>query len=249
MARYGRLDRVITPSRRTDVALLVVVIVFLVAVNIGAHLADRPADRENDHRVVPVAAVVAVGIARLAGLGWRDLGLSRAELRAGIPVAVAAVLVVAAVVSTAVAIPATREFFLSDRYDDTSEALLAAFVIIPLQTVLPEEVLFRGVLQGVLGRLFAPLTTLVVGAIAFGLWHILSSTGLTAGNEGLSGVLGAGTVAQIAGIAGAVVATGAAGFVLGWLRQRTTSLLAPIALHWALNATGAIGAAVAWQVS
>ena len=106
-------------------------------------------------------------------------------------------IVVAAVVSTAVAIPATREFFLSDRYDDTSEALLAAFVIIPLQTVLPEEVLFRGVLQGVLGRLFTPLTTLVVGAIAFGLWHILSSTGLTAGNEGLSGVLGAGTVAQL----------------------------------------------------
>ena len=34
-----------------------------------------------------------------------------------------------------------------------------------------------------------------------------------------------------------------------WLRRRTTSLLAPIALHWALNATGAIGAAVAWQVS
>ena len=33
---------------------------------------------------------------RLAGLAWRDLGLSRAELRAGIPVAVAAVLVVAA---------------------------------------------------------------------------------------------------------------------------------------------------------
>lgn len=245
MARYGRLDRVITPSRRTDVALLVVVIVFLVAVNIGAHLADGPLSVA----IVPVAAVVAVGLARLARLGWRDLGLSRAELRAGIPVAVAAVLVVAAVVSTAVAIPATREFFLSDRYDDTSEALLAAFVIIPLQTVLPEEVLFRGVLQGVLGRLFTPLTTLVVGAIAFGLWHILSSTGLTAGNEGLSGVLGAGTVAQIAGITGAVVATGAAGFVLGWLRQRTTSLLAPIALHWALNATGAIGAAVAWQVS
>ena len=48
---------------------------------------------------------------------------------------------------------------------------------------------------------------------------------------------------------GAVIATAAAGLILGWLRDRTTSLLAPIALHWALNAIGAIGAAVAWQLT
>ncbi|MCR5976739.1 CPBP family intramembrane metalloprotease [Gordonia jinghuaiqii] len=237
--------RVITQSRRHDAALLVVVVAILVVVNVVAHRVGGPVEIA----LIPVAAVVLLAVARGGGLGWRDLGLSRSELRAGIPFAVASVIVVAAIVSAAVAIPATREFFLSDRYDDTSEALLAAFVIIPLQTVLPEEVIFRGVLQGVLGRLCRPVMTLIFGAVAFGLWHISSSTGLTAGNEGLSDVLGAGVLAQIAGIAGAVLATGVAGFVLGWLRHRTTSLLAPIALHWALNATGAIGAAVAWQVS
>ncbi|MBM7279140.1 CPBP family intramembrane glutamic endopeptidase [Gordonia rubripertincta] len=233
------------PSRRSDTALLVVVVVSLIAVNIVAHRASGVFAV----LIVPVAAILLLLTVRLGGLGWRELGLSRAELRAGVPFAVASVIVVAAIVSSAVAIPATREFFLSDRYDDTSEALLAAFVVIPLQTAIPEELMFRGVLQGTLGRLCGPTATLVYGAVAFGLWHILSSTGLTEGNEGLSDTLGSGTVAQYAGIAGAVVVTGVAGFVLGWLRQRTTSLLAPIALHWALNATGAIGAAVAWQVS
>ncbi|WP_439028926.1 lysostaphin resistance A-like protein [Gordonia terrae] len=234
-----------TPSRRNGVVLLVTVALLLIGVNVLAHRVDGAVAVV----IVPVAAAASVLVARAGGLGWRDLGMSRSELRAGIPFAVASVIVVAAVVSTAVAIPATREFFLSDRYDDTSDALLAAFVIIPLQTAIPEEILFRGVLQGALGRVFGPMVTLLAGAVAFGLWHILSSTGLTAGNEGLSDVLGSGALAQVAGIAGAVVATGAAGFVLGWLRQRTTSLLAPIALHWAINATGAIGAAVAWQVS
>lgn len=221
------------------------VVVSLIAVNIVAHRASGAFAV----LIVPVAAILLLLTVRLGGLGWRELGLSRAELRAGVPFAVASVIVVAAIVSSAVAIPATREFFLSDRYDDTSEALLAAFVVIPLQTAIPEELMFRGVLQGTLGRLCGSTATLVYGAVAFGLWHILSSTGLTEGNEGLSDTLGSGTVAQYAGIAGAVVVTGVAGFVLGWLRKRTTSLLAPIALHWALNATGAIGAAVAWQVS
>ena len=88
---------------------------------------------------------------------------------------------------------------------------------------------------------------LFVGAFAFGLWHIASSRGLTGGNQGLSGVLGSGTFGQIAGIVGAVVATAVAGLVLSWLRHRSTSLIAPIALHWALNATGAVAAAAAWQ--
>ncbi|TYQ14449.1 UNVERIFIED_ORG: CAAX prenyl protease-like protein [Gordonia westfalica J30] len=224
--------------------LLVAVVVALIAANITAHRSTGVLAV----LMIPVAAILLLLIARLGGLDWRELGLSRTELRAGVPFAVASVIVVAAIVSSAVAIPATREFFLSDRYDDTSEALLAAFVVIPLQTAIPEELMFRGVLQGTLGRLCGPNATLVYGAVAFGLWHVLSSTGLTEGNEGLSDTLGSGTVAQVAGIAGAVVATGIAGFVLGWLRQRTTSLLAPIALHWALNATGAIGAAVAWQV-
>ncbi|MFW0785072.1 CPBP family intramembrane glutamic endopeptidase [Gordonia sp. CPCC 206044] len=232
------------PSRTRSLLLLGAVVAMLVVTNVLAHFAGHWVGIV----VVPVAAVLLVGGSRLAGMRWREMGLSPKELRAGVPYALAAVVAVFAVVSVAVAIPATRQFFLSDRYDSASEALLAGLVVIPLQTVLPEELMFRGVLQGALGRVFGVRWMLGLGALAFGLWHISSSLGLTEGNEGLSDLLGSGTFGQIVGILGAVVATSVAGLVLGWLRLRTTSLLAPISLHWALNAVGALGAAVAWHL-
>ena len=53
-------------------------------------------------------------------------------------------------------------------------------------------------------------------------------------------VLGAGPLAQFLGIAGAVIATAFAGWVFTWLRSRSGSLIAPIALHWCLNGAGAL---------
>ncbi len=49
-------------------------------------------------------------------------------------------------------LPWTRPMFLNDRYATLSGALLASMVIIPLQTVIPEELAFRGVLHGALDR-------------------------------------------------------------------------------------------------
>ncbi|WP_425394573.1 CPBP family intramembrane glutamic endopeptidase [Aldersonia kunmingensis] len=230
---------------RRPLVFVAAVVVVLIATNLIAHFTGSVAA----DFAVPVMSVLLVFGALMAGLTWADLGLTPAQLKAGIPYAVAAVVIIAAIVAIAVAIPATREFFLSSRYDSTSEAAFAALVIIPLQTVLPEELAFRGVLQGALMRCYAPRVALLIGAGLFGLWHISSSLGLTEGNAGLSDSLGSGTAGQIAGILGAVAATTFAGLVLGWLRLRSDSLLAPIALHWALNATGAIGAAVAWQLS
>lgn len=54
--------------------------------------------------------------------------------------------------------------------------------------------------------------------------------------------------AQIAGVAGAVVATALAGFVFTWLRRRSGSLLAPIALHWSLNGMGVLAAVLVWHL-
>jgi membrane protease YdiL (CAAX protease family) len=85
--------------------------------------------------------------------------------------------------------------------------------------------------------------------VLFGFWHIASSLGLTAGNVGFTRILGGGVLGMAAGVAGAVLATAAAGFVFTWLRRRSGSLIAPIALHWSLNGLGALAAAVVWQLS
>ena len=60
---------------------------------------------------------------------------------------------------------------------------------------------------------------------------------------------GRGVVGMLAGVTSAVIATAVAGVVFSWLRRRSGSLLAPIALHWSLNGLGALAAALVWHLS
>jgi membrane protease YdiL (CAAX protease family) len=87
------------------------------------------------------------------------------------------------------------------------------------------------------------------GSLLFGLWHIATSLGLTSSNVGFSNLFGAGVFGMVAGVVVAVIATGTAGFVFTWLRRRSGSLIAPIALHWSLNGLGALAAALVWHLS
>jgi membrane protease YdiL (CAAX protease family) len=85
--------------------------------------------------------------------------------------------------------------------------------------------------------------------LLFGLWHIATSLGLTSSNVGFTKLFGGGLPGMLAGIVLAVIATGAAGFIFTWLRRRSGSLIAPIALHWSLNGLGALAAALVWHAS
>lgn len=222
-----------------------VVVVMLVITNLIAHFTTTWASVAT----VPIAAVVLVLLVRARGLGWTELGLGREHWRSGAGYALAAVGLVLLVVAVGALLPWTRPMFLNDRYATLSGALVASMVIIPLQTVIPEELAFRGVLHGALDRAWGFRGVAAAGSLLFGLWHIASSLGLTSGNVGFSRVLGGGVAGMVAGIAMAVVATAAAGFVFTWLRRRSGSLIAPIALHWSLNGMGALAAALVWQLS
>ena len=199
--------------------------------------------------MVPAGALGLLLLVRARGLGWTELGLGREHWRSGARYALAAIGLVCAVVAIGALLPWTRPMFLNDRYATLSGALLASMVVIPLQTVIPEELAFRGVLHGALDRAWGFRGVAAAGSMLFGLWHIASSLGLTAGNVGFSRVLGGGAAGMVAGVVGAVLATAAAGFVFTWLRRRSGSLLAPIALHWSLNGMGALAAALVWHLS
>ena len=83
------------------------------------------------------------------------------------------------------ALPLTRDAFRDARYhSNTGHALLTAFVLIPLGTVLFEEVAFRGVLWALLRRWRGTRTATAVSSALFGLWHVLPSLGL-AGDKAL----------------------------------------------------------------
>ncbi|WP_198529539.1 CPBP family intramembrane glutamic endopeptidase [Mycolicibacterium elephantis] len=222
-----------------------VVIVVLALTNLIAHFTAPWASIA----VVPAAAVGLLILVRSRGLGWAELGLSRAHWRSGAGYALAAVAVVVSVIALGALLPWTRPLFMNNNYATISGALIASMIIIPLQTVIPEELAFRGVLQGALDRAWGFRGVAAAGSLLFGLWHIATSLGLTSSNVGFTRLFGGGWLGTLAGVVLAVVATAVAGFVFTWLRRRSGSLIAPIALHWSLNGLGALAAALVWHLS
>ena len=102
--------------------------------------------------------------------------------------------------------------FMNNHYATISGALVASMIIIPLQTVIPEELAFRGVLHGALNRAWGFRGVALAGSLMFGLWHIVTSLGLTSSNVGFTRLFGGGVVGMLAGVTLAVFATAVAGF-------------------------------------
>ncbi|MDP7701931.1 CPBP family intramembrane glutamic endopeptidase [Mycobacterium sp. TY815] len=224
---------------------IAVVVAVLVLTNVIAHFTTAWASIAT----VPLAAIGLVLLVRWRGLDWAELGLGREHWRSGVGYALAAVALVVSVIAVGVALPITRPMFLNNHYATISGALVASMVIIPLQTVIPEELVFRGVLHGALHRAWGFRGVALAGSLLFGMWHIATSLGLTSNNVGFTRLFGGGVFGMLAGVTMAVLATGAAGFVFSWLRRRSGSLIAPIALHWSLNGVGALAAALVWHLS
>jgi uncharacterized protein len=224
---------------------IAVVVVVLAMTNLIAHFTTPWASVAT----VPAAAAGLLVLLRSRGLGWAELGLGREHWKSGAGYAMAAVAVVFTVVSVGALLPWTRPLFMNNNYATVSGALIASMVVIPLQTVIPEELAFRGVLHGALARAWGFRGVAAAGSLLFGLWHIATSLGLTSSNVGFTRLFGGGIAGEVAGVLLAVGATAVAGFVFTWLRRRSGSLLAPIALHWSLNGLGALAAAVVWHLA
>jgi uncharacterized protein len=197
--------------------------------------------------VGPLGAAGLIALARLAGLSWQDLGLGAGTWRRGATWAAVEIAAVALVYAVGAALPLTRNAFRDSRYHLAwPEALLTALVLIPVGTVLFEEVAFRGVLWGLLRDVRGAAVATIGSSVLFGLWHILPSLGLAADNAAIGDTVGTGQSAQLIAVLGTVLFTGAAGVVFCELRRRSGSLLAPAGLHWATNAVGVLASAAVW---
>lgn len=176
----------------------------------------------------------AFAIAVAAGLDRADLGLDRRHVRAGVRLGS-----VAFVLTSTVVLVGGLTGVVSDGRTDVTlgQMLLRTLVVIPLATVLTEEIAFRGALHGLLQRVLPPGRTIVAGAVLFGLWHVFPTW--RGGEVDAGGV----EVDRALAAAGTFVATTAAGLGFVWLRVRSGSLVAPILLHLATNS---VTFAVAW---
>jgi membrane protease YdiL (CAAX protease family) len=194
----------------------------------------------------PAEAATLLAFGRACGLSWERLGLGRDHLAAGCRWGLGAAGVVAAVYAGGVLLPLTRPAFQDARYHLPLPGVLrTAFLVIPVGTVLAEEVAFRGVLWGLLGRHLRTVQVLAATSLLFGLWHVLPALHLAAANPGVADATGGGVAAVLA----TVVVTALGGLAFGELRRRSGSVLAPMGAHWATNGLGVLFGALAWRLS
>ncbi|MEU9453518.1 CPBP family intramembrane glutamic endopeptidase [Streptomyces sp. NPDC048277] len=186
------------------------------------------------------ASAVLVAVLFWAGGSLQELGLGRDTLADGARWSVALIGIVAMVYLCGALLPVTRGLFEDRRTNALGGSAIAfrALVAVPVGTVLLEEIAFRGVLFALLCRLRTATTAAVVSSVLFGLWHILPSLNLNRDKPTLGSVFGHSVAGAVLVDLGAVLFTAVAGCLLCWLRDRSGSLLAPMALHWAVNALG-----------
>ena len=236
------------PTRRRILTALAVAIAVLAGVN----LVQRFGPAHAGLVIGPTVAVALVLLARRAGLSWDDLGLARRSWGKGAAYGGVAVVLVAGCYALAAALPVTRAVFLDARYHlQPGRALLTALLVIPLSTVLLEEVAFRGVLHGLVRRHRGTAWATAVSSALFGLWHVLPSLHLDHANQAVRGAehhVGAAGPAHLLVIAAVVGFTALCGLVLGELRRRSGSVLAAAGLHWATNGLGVLVATTLWTL-
>ncbi|HLS00045.1 CPBP family intramembrane metalloprotease [Mycolicibacillus parakoreensis] len=166
----------------------------------------------------PVQAAAGTAMA-LAGRARLGLGPPAVwpGLRWGVPAAAGA----AAAVAATTALPAVR---LAMGARELPPIVPWLSWQIPVGTVWAEESAYRGALGSAAAAAFGPARGRLLQAATFGLSHIADAR--RAGDPVLP----------------TVVATGAAGWLLGWLADRTGSLSAPLLAHLGINESGALAA-------
>ena len=194
---------------------------------------------------VPVnlaAAGAAVAAAHALGASWRDLGLARDRMTAGLRLGGLTLLPIAAAVALGLAVPWTREFFRDTTIVDasTAEAVYTLLLRIPFGTALAEELIFRGALLGLFLQRHRPWVAVALSSAVFGLWHVLPTLSSLDTNPGAAATAGS-VLLQAGAVALVVLATGLAGAVFSWLRLRSGSILAPWLTHTGFNSIGYLG--------
>jgi membrane protease YdiL (CAAX protease family) len=208
----------------------------------GASVVDRAVP--DAHLAVGLGLAVCLFlIAGAEGLTSADLGLARSRWPAGLRWGAAAAVLVGAAYALAYLIPAVRQVVPDG--EGGPGAALTVVLVVPLGTVFPEELAFRGLLLSVLGHRWGVRAGVLLSSGLFGLWHVLASLGGGPANAAIVEVVGGDAAGTMLRVVVTVLFTSVAGVVLCWLRLRSGSLLAPILAHWTVNGLGVIVTMVA----
>jgi uncharacterized protein len=176
---------------------------------------------------------------KIAGLTLSEIGLSKSKLGSGFKYAF--VVIVLIMVAFLLVYFFKQSVFKDPRYHQSLKvALTSALFILPIQTVLFEELAFRGIMPSLIKGLGGSLlVTFIVSGLLFGFWHVASAPrGELLGKQHVSNLLIMGLTLLVTSVGGAV---------LYMLRYKSGSLVAPIAVHWFVNGLGIVLSSISWM--
>lgn len=169
-----------------------------------------------------IMSVAAIAYGLWQGIDFAAMGLSIQFIIPGLVIAILASLAVVAGTAIATLIPPLHKLITIPRLARPGSIAYQTAVRIPLSTALSEEVLFRGVLLGLLVVHSPTIVALITCSLVFGVWHALPSM---RDHHKLA-------------VLPIIFATAVAGSLFCWLRLLAGSILAPWLLHWTINASG-----------
>lgn len=190
------------------------------------------------------AFVVFVYVSKKCKVSFARIGFAKSSITKGLVYGLAGTAIVVVVLSLAYALLPT--LFIDSRYNKTTQELLWLLVVfIPFHTVLFEEVLFRGFIYTYANNKKGHSYASIYSSLLFGLWHIGSSLALFRSSQTVQNSVGAQQNAGILITLGTIVATASAGYIFCYVKNKSNSLVAPIVLHWGINASAAFFAFLA----
>lgn len=191
-------------------------------------------------------ALAAILLGLLSGLSFAEMGLGTNGILKSVEVAGLFVLALTGVLYIVSRIAPLRKFFLGGYFARVPRKKLfyEAGFRVPLGTALLEEVLFRGVLLGMLYIHYSAIQAVIYSAIVFGLWHIFPTVADIEQNEAAAQMVSSSRKRRWGSVALVVFSTSVAGMFFSIVRLWAGSLLAPWLIHWAINSSSIITAAI-----
>jgi membrane protease YdiL (CAAX protease family) len=169
-------------------------------------------------------ALFSVGLVKISGASWSQLGFSFSLSSLAIALGVLLIVITAELV-----------FFKKNHLEITTVNLRELIVRIPFGTALAEEMVFRGSLIGVLLLSYSRLWTLLISSAIFGIWHLLPGTSETWAQQNLIYKNTPKWLARLSSDSITVLVTSVGGLFFGWLRLASGGILLPWVFHSGIN--------------